>query len=1183
MDGENIDLSGYRQHIRVQPVGPDYVDQPGPDRLEKDRTTEEDGSVANKDRKRERKHKHRKHRHRSRRSRDFEEESGAGADASEADTVRLSAAAADNAAFSGGAAAKEAGAASSDGRQYESQHQPSPRRQQHPQNQQFGATVAPVKEPSSQLTSRSNRGEPQLQQTQQTLHDFAKQNINMRLCKQYIPNPADEEICHCNRPPQWHREQGIPVQQSEQLAKVKWRTETCARVLPTNAFGRMKLQGFGRLGVTHKPFYIRIDSETRDFEALWELMTSPMYWALPLPDLVLSVNGGAKKMEKMSAKLLKKVKQGLTNVASGVKTTWILTPGFNLGCSQLVGQAIQEYNFAGGAQQIWVIGLCSWGAVYNRECLEIDSTNSKAERIDTVEYANCTENPGRGQAAIEPNHTHFIFCDNGTVRYFGTEMEFRADFEQYIVNKLKTLVKNKENAFNPPVVQLVIEGGKKAVLMAGKSAEAGTPVITVQGSGRAANELAFFRNIRNLHSRADDEFVLKKIKDMLNRYQPTWKCNELEAEEITRVLMQFSKEDPKSKFDCHMLSVYNTELDEDMAKTILYTFFKHKDYKDSTMTQVRLCMAWQRADIAAAEIFAEARKSKWTGMNLQRAMKEALNKQQVDFVKLFLEHGIDLSKFLSLETLSDLYAKMFRSGSQQADRLLHKLDKLPCCSFRSVSSQQVWDASNNFNKETDPQLIMQAVNWLIKVYTEHAVDNLYTPENLQENPMKGASPLARPLLREAIFPPYTKNGKRRFTSQDLFLWSLLTHNVELAVLFWKHGKDQIGSALIGYSILNNMAMDAAKRGEMETTDQLTRDAHRFEQLAVGVLEECSKNRAVCRLLLIRSLPYWNQQTVMAIAEANQCMDMLYQTPVQTVLTQTWMGGMEADTSNWRIILCLFLPFLVPVLVFHQHAADQIKDEPEISTGDQPETQRQVKSVMKEVEAVDMRGFHAREAMEDLQVEEVISDFNKQNRREMRLRKMRHQRHGFRRMAFCTSLGLFYSAPICKFILNKVGELSYWDKFDMVISALFVLCLVLRLTVACQNFDWVRNAYALTLALCFIRFMQFYYPSQTLGPKVVMIINMLNDVIFFVLISALAYFSLMTDNNYNYVNKKFDFHDIMRGVLYIPYWQMYGELELESVDQGMAVGGSRNWLVIVLMAFYMLGTNVLLLNLLIAMF
>uniref|UniRef100_A0A1I8HRP5 LSDAT_euk domain-containing protein n=1 Tax=Macrostomum lignano TaxID=282301 RepID=A0A1I8HRP5_9PLAT len=1170
MDGENIDLSGYRQHIRVQPVGPDYVDQPGPDRLEKDRTTEEDGSVANKDRKRERKHKHRKHRHRSRRSRDFEEESGAGADASEADTVRLSAAAADNAAYSGGVAAKEVGAASSDGRQYVSQHQPSPRRQQHPQNQQFGATVAPVKEPSSQLTSRSNRGEPQLQQTQQTLHDFAKQNISMRLCKQYIPNPADETICHCNRPPQWHREQGIPVQQSEQQAKVKWRTETCARVLPTNSFGRMKLQGFGRLGVTHKPFYIRIDSETRDFEALWELMTSPMYWALPLPDLVLSVNGGAKKMEKMSAKLLKKVKQGLTNVASGVKTTWILTPGFNLGCSQLVGQAIQEYNFAGGAQQIWVIGLCSWGAVYNRECLEIDSTNSKAEQIDTVEYANCTENPGRGQAAIEPNHTHFIFCDNGTVRYFGTEMEFRADFEQYIVNKLKSLVKNKENAFNPPVVQLVIEGGKKAVLMAGKSAEAGTPVITVQGSGRAANELAFFRNIRNLHSRADDEFVMKKIKDMLERYQPTWKCNELEAKEITHVLMQFSKEDPKSKFDCHMLSVYNTELDEDMAKTILYTFFKHKDYKDSTMTQVRLCMAWQRADIAAAEIFAEARKSKWTGMNLQRAMKEALNKQQVDFVKLFLEHGIDLSKFLSLETLSDLYAK--------------------CCSFRSVTSQDVWDASNNFNKETDPQVIMQAVNWLIKVYTEHAVDNLYTPENLQENPMKGASPLARPLLRETIFPPYTKNGKRRFTSQDLFLWSLLTHNVELAVLFWKHGKDQIGSALIGYSILNNMAMDAAKRGEMETTDQLTRDAHRFEQLAVGVLEECSKNRAVCRLLLIRSLPYWNQQTVMAIAEANQCMDMLYQTPVQTVLTQTWMGGMEADTSNWRIILCLFLPFLVPVLVFHQHAADQIKGEPEISTGDQPETQRQVKSVMKEVEAVDMRGFHAREAMEDLQVEEVISDFNKQNRREMRLRKMRHQRHGLRRMAFCISLGLFYSAPICKFILNKVGELSYWDKFDMVISALFVLCLVLRLTVACQNFDWVRNAYALTLALCFIRFMQFYYPSQTLGPKVVMIINMLNDVIFFVLILlvfmlayGVAYFSLMTDNNYNYVNKKFDFHDIMRGVLYIPYWQMYGELELESVDQGMAVGGSRNWLVIVLMAFYMLGTNVLLLNLLIAMF
>lgn len=38
----------------------------------------------------------------------------------------------------------------------------------------------------------------------------------------------------------------------------------------------------------------------------------------------------------------------------------------------------------------------------------------------------------KGEAPIEPNHTHFIFVDDGSVRKYGVEIAFRAQLEQAI-------------------------------------------------------------------------------------------------------------------------------------------------------------------------------------------------------------------------------------------------------------------------------------------------------------------------------------------------------------------------------------------------------------------------------------------------------------------------------------------------------------------------------------------------------------------------------------------------------------------------------------------------------------------------------------------------------------------------------------------------------------------------------
>ena len=38
----------------------------------------------------------------------------------------------------------------------------------------------------------------------------------------------------------------------------------------------------------------------------------------------------------------------------------------------------------------------------------------------------------KGEAPIEPNHTHFIFVDDGSVRKYGAEIAFRAHLEHVI-------------------------------------------------------------------------------------------------------------------------------------------------------------------------------------------------------------------------------------------------------------------------------------------------------------------------------------------------------------------------------------------------------------------------------------------------------------------------------------------------------------------------------------------------------------------------------------------------------------------------------------------------------------------------------------------------------------------------------------------------------------------------------
>ncbi|XP_077978770.1 transient receptor potential cation channel subfamily M member 3-like [Glandiceps talaboti] len=191
------------------------------------------------------------------------------------------------------------------------------------------------------------------------------------------------------------------------------------------------------------------------------------------------------------------------------------------------------------------------------------------------------------------------------------------------------------------------------------------------------------------------------------------------------------------------------------------------------------------------------------------------------------------------------------------------------------------------------------------------------------------------------------------------------------------------------------------------------------------------------------------------------------------------------------------------------------------------------------------------------------------------------------------------------LLNIVNYyISNWNSIDWLMMWTFYIGLTLRLTLNEDDFYIARIVYCISLILMYFRLLQFATIWEYLGPKVSMIkIMMTRDlppflIVFFVFFISfgVVYHALLYPNDI--LNR-----EMVAQVLAMPYWQLYGELQLEKIEGEGEVGCTHNatlastnpdiprcpetenypWLVPILAGLYMIVSNILLLNLLIAVF
>ncbi|KAL8607328.1 hypothetical protein ACOMHN_039478 [Nucella lapillus] len=425
----------------------------------------------------------------------------------------------------------------------------------------------------------------------------------------------------------------------------------------------------------------------------------------------------------------------------------------------------------------------------------------------------------------------------------------------------------------------------------------------------------------------------------------------------------------------------------------------------------------------------------------------------------------------------------------------------------------------------------------------------------------------------------------------------------------------------------------------------------------------SRDKQLSHKLLVRELTHWGNVTLFKMAESFELMEFAEHSACQTKLSTIWKGQMALYTSEMKIFLCTFLPILVPFIKFTVDPKDKSEDEDDFITDQDvapdgrpvsPGISSQPKNQVSPNSLPDADGdglaFVRSQTRRDhkstaTKLKKVnLFDFTTTDN-----------------ISILSAIYFFYQAPVTKFFCNILsyilftGLFSYvvlvklaptdghdspslpeylvwgwlctmimeefrqlfirdqlslkykfrswfsnvWNRFDAAMYLLFTLSIVLRYQLSAASFVWVRVTYSITLAMFFLRFMQYFYVEKNMGPKVIMIRKMLTDLMFFFLILLVFMVSFGVAYHANMFPQAPPSWSILANVLYFPYFQMYGELFLENM-KGEEVDGcttnetiwhedpfkrcpTKNIVVPILLALYMVLTNILLVNLLIAMF
>ncbi|XP_041858356.1 transient receptor potential cation channel subfamily M member 2 isoform X1 [Melanotaenia boesemani] len=997
-----------------------------------------------------------------------------------------------------------------------------------------------------------------------------------------------EEICKCGYSKLKHTDEAI---KPEAFTGETWNRHRHVQEVPTDAFGDISFAGLGQ----NTAKYARVSTDTSP-EVLYRLLIEK--WKLSPPNLLISVTGGAKNFY-LKSRLKSMFHRGLIKVAQ-TTGAWIITGGTNTGVMKHVGQAVRDYALSSSMQsKIVAIGVATWGVIHNRDVM----VNPKG--CFPAHYVMDIQGQGR-QSCLDNNHTHFLLVDDGTHGHYGVEIELRSHLEKFISGKR---LGNKECSLTIPVVCVVLDGGPGTLNTIYNAMLNGTPCVILEGSGRIADVIAQVSGLPI--SRVTIALIHQLMKKFFGQEYETF--SDLRIIEWTKKIQDIIRMS-------HLLTIFRVSEDSqgDVDVAILQALLKASKSSetlamDSWRKQLELAIAWNRVDIAETEIFTE--ESQWKSSDLHWAMFSALVGNKPQFVSLLLENGVSLRDFLKDE---EILCKLYRQ--LPSCFFLHKLARRVHngrSSKKRVQSIRV-QAHTGEGETISLTHVSDEVRHLLGKFT-HPIYRASTMKNmsLDDSSMtlsKGETSSQAPLRQDHA-------ETQSDASRDLFLWAVVQNNKQLAEIAWEQCRDCMSAALAASKILKTMAEEGIDADEAQEMLEL---AGHYEKHAVGVFNEChNSDEERAQKLLVRVSHLWGRTTCLRLAlEANnKCFVAL--TGVQALLTQIWCGELSVGNPVWRVLICMvffpliytgFLVFRRDELIHRQNEKSEGMKTVETVTG----STRRINS-LHHTPSLKPLGCWSRLvslygspqvkfywniasyfAFLFLFAVVLMIDFQTTpSPGEMLLYIWLFS------LVFEEARQMFYDPDgfgFCKKARMYINDL--WNILDVLSILIFLLGLAFRLT--SQLFYVGKVILCIDFVVFCLRLMAIFTVSRTLGPKIIIVRRMVKDMFFFMFLLSIwvVAYGVAKQGILIHNDNRLDW--IVRGAVYEPYLIIFGnfptnidntafDIKLCSLNgtdplkpkcpvlNENQIPAFPEWLTIIMLCVYLLFANILLLNLLIAIF
>uniref|UniRef100_A0A8P4G7C0 Transient receptor potential cation channel, subfamily M, member 3 n=1 Tax=Dicentrarchus labrax TaxID=13489 RepID=A0A8P4G7C0_DICLA len=1040
--------------------------------------------------------------------------------------------------------------------------------------------------------------------------------FSKRECVHIIVSAKDPHRCCCGRLIGQHV--GLPPgiassqnDKAERLAKndslsEKWSISKHTQLSPTDAFGTIEFQGGGH---SNKAMYVRVSYDTKP-DLLLHLMTKE--WQLDLPKLLISVHGGLQNFE-LQPKLKQVFGKGLIKAAM-TTGAWIFTGGVNTGVIRHVGDALKDHA-SKSRGKICTIGIAPWGIVENQEDLV---------GKDVVRPYQTMSNPMSKLTVLNSLHSHFILADNGTTGKYGAEVKLRRQLEKHIsLQKINTRIGQ-----GVPVVALIVEGGPNviSIVLEYLRDTPPVPVVVCDGSGRASDILAFGHKY-------SEEGGYSLRDQLLVTIQKTFTYSRTQAQHLFIILMECMKKK-------ELITVFRmgSEGHQDIDLAILTALLKGANA--SAPDQLSLALAWNRVDIARSQIFIYGQQ--WPVGSLEQAMLDALVLDRVDFVKLLIENGVSMHRFLTLSRLEELYntrhgpsntlyhlVRDVKKGNLPPDYRISLIDIGLVIEYLMGGAYRCNYTRKRFrtlyHNLFGPKRVSEG---FLPAFTSQHLMHTNVWDFLMSL-IKGTISRERERERESVMDIDLDDPEINhfpFPFHELMVWAVLMKRQKMALFFWQHGEEAMAKALVACKLCKAMAHEASENDMVDDISQeLNHNSREFAQLAVELLDQSYKqDEQMAMKLLTYELKNWSNATCLQLAVAAKHRDFIAHTCSQMLLTDMWMGRLRMrKNSGLKVILGLLLPPSILSLEFKN------KDEMSYMPQDQEaylqeKEEEEPEKPVKEKEEEDME-FTVRSYCETKKdVDEV------QNRhRLIPLGRKIYEFYNapivkfwFHTMAYVGYLMLFNYIVLVKMdlwpspqewiviayiftngiekmreiLMSEPGKLlqkvkvwlqEYWNITDLMAILIFSVGMVLRLQEP-PLMSYGRVIYCVNIIYWYIRLLDIFGVNKYLGPYVMMIGKMMIDMMYFVIIMLVVLMSFGVARQAILHPNEDPSWMLARNIFFMPYWMIYGEVFADQIDQDGAVVAlppckTGAWIVPAIMACYLLVANILLVNLLIAVF